>query len=423
MRVFAAKMMVATSPKWHHKGGVKIVKRTNRAKKPWQLDCGVIEGKRVRIAFATRQDAEAELERRQAKLREFGRSSLVLAEDERIRFCAARDRLAAAGTTIEQAVDFFLAHRPQLREPVTLGVLLERCLREKELQNLRPQSLRQLKSSCMSFIAARKHVEAQLVTRDDVKAWILGNGLAPKTQRTYLTDLRTLFNWAKCERYVAANPCDGIAVARADDEEVQIFAPEQCERLLVTAWNYRDRTWDRHGQRWEADGRPFLRVLGYATLAMFLGIRPHEVRRSSRAEIDWEGGTFLVKGKHAKARSRRVVELPANALQWLLLWDAECPGAWIIPPNFERLWEGLRTRAKLMPWPHDVLRHTAASMHLTAFESEARTKSMLGHNKDEETLFRHYRAVRGPDGKPLTRAVAMRFYDIRPKSLLSAKDF
>jgi integrase len=286
------------------------------------------------------------------------------------------------------------------------------------MQNLRPQSLRQLKSSCMSFIASRTEQPAHTVSRDEVKAWILGNGLAPKTQRTYLTDLRTLYNWAKAERYVADNPCDGIAVAKADDEEVTVFTPEQCDRLLTAAWNHKDRVWNASGQRWEPDGRPFLRVMGYAALAMFIGVRPHEVRRSKRSEIDWEGGTFLVKGKHAKGRSRRVVELPENALQWLRLWDAECPGGWIIPPNFERLWEGLRRTAKLMPWPHDVLRHTSASMHLALYEQEHRTKAMLGHSADEDTLFRHYRAVRMPDGKPITKAVAARFYEIRPKSLL-----
>ena len=371
----------------------------------------------MRLSFDTKEEAETERDARLRRLHEHGHSSFVLTESERIRFIEARERLAAVGASIEQAVDHFIATKPSLKPPVTLQRLFELCIQEKELLGLRPHSLRQLACSCGSFISGRELRDPSSVTRDEVKAWVLGNNWAPKTQRNYLGDLRTLFSWAKSERYVARNPCsegEEIKLAAMTEEDVEIFSAAQCERLLIKALLWYGPTWYKHEQKWR-DGYRFHSLLGYAILAMTIGVRPEEIVRSRRADIDIEGAAFVVSGRRAKTRGRRVIDLPPMALGWLRLWEGLCPGEWIIPPNFTRLWRALRKEAGLKEWPHDVLRHTAASMHYAINQDENALRAMLGHSKGEDTLFECYRGVRLPSGKPLTRAEAERFYAcVRP---------
>ena len=391
----------------------------------WQLDCGEVNGRRVQLSFATKQAAEAERAARARKLHTHGHAAFELSEEERIRFAAARDRLAKAGASIEQAVDHYLATKPTLRPTVTLKQLLVCCLAEKELLGLREHSLRQLKCSCGNFVSGREERDPSDITRDEVKGWVLGNGWAPKTQRGYLGDLRTLFSWAKEERYIAANPCcdgDEIRLAVQTQGDVEIFSAAQCEALLLTALAWRGRLWSKREQKW-VEGYRFQPLLGYAALALFVGVRPAELSRCARADLDLDGAVFVVGGRQAKTRGRRPINLPAVASGWLRLWEDLCPGDWLIPPNFKRLWDDLRREAGLAVWPHDVLRHTAASMHLQFFEDEAATKQMLGHSQGEDTLFSSYRGVRLSNGRPLSRAEAERFYCCTPPGLyLPAKN-
>jgi integrase len=160
----------------------------------------------------------------------------------------------------------------------------------------------------------------------------------------------------------------------------------------------------------------FRSLLGFAALAMFAGVRPEELKRSPRDVIDVNHGTIVVTGGRAKTRKRRVVDLSKNCVAWLKLWMRLCPEQrMIIPKNFRVLWELLREasglkplgwRAKrskkhppsdtgaVEPWPSDVLRHTFATMHLALHQNIAVLQVLLGHSKDEDTLFAAYRAVR-----------------------------
>src|SRR6478672_1723776 len=172
---------------------------TRTKRRVWVLDFGLVaqpdgSKKRVRQFYKTR-----DLETRaynDAKAKRALRGDLAfsgMSEGERARLCEARDKLAERGFTIEQAVTFFLSHQKPLAAPVLLPVLLKDCLEEKERGGCRDRYRAQLKSSCKAFIRGREHLHAHEVTRDEVEKWIQGNQWAPKTQRVYLGDLRTLF--------------------------------------------------------------------------------------------------------------------------------------------------------------------------------------------------------------------------------------
>ena len=80
----------------------------------------------------------------------------------------------------------------------------------------------------------------------------------------------------------------------------------------------------------------------------------------------------------------------------------------IISKNFDRRWDRLRQASGWkLPWPHDVMRHTFASMHYAQHRNEALLQTQLGHD-NAQTLFKHYRALK-------TGKEAAEFWQLRPE--------
>jgi integrase len=177
-----------------------------------------------------------------------------------------------------------------------------------------------------------------------------------------------------------------------------------------------------------------MNMLGFVALALFGGIRPLELRKMEWPMVDLDAGTAIVFGKHAKTRTRRVVDLSENAVAWLrLAWRLreEFPernvrqgpicdarrlayADKICPPSFALRWIELREKCGwtprggdgAKPWPHDAMRHTYASMHYAMHQNEPLLKAQMGTGKD--MLHQHYRALK-------TREEAERFWALAPK--------
>ncbi len=368
----------------------------------------MIAEKRLRKFFRTRALAESFAEAQKLSYRDHGETALALAEDDRILFQAARDRLAAVGATIGKAVEFYLAHHKPLQAALTLEQMLARSALEKELAGKRPHYLSQYRCSCNSFLRGRETMPAADVTREDVKAWVLGNDWAPKTQRVYLGDLRSMFAWGVQERFLAVNPIAGtegfIQLATSESAEIAVLDVEQCAALLRAA------LFAPGG----GEGG-FRELIGYLAVAMFAGVRPHEIKRTAAERIDTRERTVVVAARSAKTRQRRVIEMERVGVVWLRLWKRLCPGCLLVPKNFDRRWKALRKAAGLGKWPHDVLRHTFASYHYASQGNLARLQSQMGHSEDEDTLFRHYRGVATISGKTVSRRMADQFWSLTPR--------
>lgn len=390
---------------------------TGRTK--WVVDLGMIAGRRVQVACDSREAALGRLADVKAKRRAEGDAGLSLRATDRVQFVEAREQLAAVGATIGEAVTFFLAHRRPARDPVRLGDLLVQCEREKERLGKSTRYLQQLRCSCLSFIRGRDRQFAHEVTTDEVRAWLTGNAWSPKTQRVYLGDLRTLFAFALESGIIRDNPCasDGptrIALPSLAEVPIETLTAEQAGRLLATAVRAPG-----------PDGEDFRPLLAYVALGLFCGIRPAELTRLDRSVISLAEGHVVIAASQAKTRRRRVVDLSPNCLQWLAL--DPIPAGPVVPVNFRRRWGRLRLAAGWRPelqalkatdpkpapsmpeWPHDVMRHTFASMHYAAHQNESLLKAQLGHSAREEVLFRHYRALK-------TRAEAAAFWALVPET-------
>lgn len=83
----------------------------------------------------------------------------------------------------------------------------------------------------------------------------------------------------------------------------------------------------------------------------------------------------------------------------------------MLPPNFVRRWRALRALVGLVPWPHDALRHTYASMHLAHFRDERRLQLFMGHTSSA-MLYAHYRGLVRP-------AEAAEYWGLMPPESIS----
>lgn len=438
-------------------GGVIIRRRKlPSGNSVWQLDYGIVDGKRRQHNFPTKLEAEVERDKAADERKKFGDVGFAMTQAKRMEFAEAEARLSAAGVTLLQAVAWALERSTAVRDRRTRAQLRDEFIAERLRTGCRERTVRQYRVSLGSFVRGHELEFADEAKKADVVKWLSGNGWASGTQRNYLADLKGMFRWAMKEHFVAVNPCEGVEPDADDgsDTEISVLSPEEVGRLFETAVFAKGRVFDRSAQTY-SEGFVFHELIAYVALGVFCGIRPEEIKASGEKALHLEDRVFVVAGSVAKTGKRRPVDLPLVAVAWLRLWLRLCGnGAPIIPRNFRKAWEALRERAGLKPagwstrrakkfadprdgdgvavrndgagvvgldaWPHDVLRHTTATMHYRLHENPSWIKVQLGHVEKEETIHRHYRAVRLRDGQPITKPMARRFWNTRPTALMLA---
>ncbi len=404
-------------------------KIAGRIYRDFVVDLGIIEegdGRRRRKtrSFKTSQEAQKFLAEKTKLRRRHGDAAMTLPADTALRYAAIEERLGRAGVTIEAAADFWLENHKPVKEKITLGELLDRCVMDMELRRVAGNTIATFSCACRAFVWPRREMQVGEATRDMVKGWILGSGWEPKTQRGYLGAVTGLFVYAVTEGYLAKSPLQPdvssgrrrspITLPKLVKKEPAIFTVEQLQRLFTTALTKEAPGVDRENHE-RRDMPIYRRLIGFLALATFGGIRPFELVRLEVTALDLDAALVPLDAKVTKTNDRRVVELSSNCVQWLRLWRAEFPQyTHVAPPSWDRLMKQLRGAATLRPWPHDVLRHCFASYFHATHQNKAKLQAQMGHSESEDTLDRHYRAVRGPDGRPVTAAQAARFWEIAP---------
>lgn len=390
----------------------------------WECDLGKINGKRTTKYFGEKADADEWMRLAIAKKKNEGLAGFAITAEERGAFIAARDKLAAVGGTLEEAVAYYLKNHAGVKTKLPLGELLDRGVLAKELAGRRPRYITQFGVSCRSFINNRKEQLAHTVTKQEIAAWLSGNGWAPKTQRVYLGDLRSLFSWAIDKGYAVQNPAaEKFDIAPDAPSEIHALTTVQSHRLLQLSAQP-PKVSEENRKQWQ---RPPL--LWFVALGLFAGIRPAELGRLDRSKVNLKERHVVIEARTSKTRQRRIVDLSKNACAWLML-DPLRVGP-VRPSNWRLLWERLREEAgwrasawthrtlvdgkprghlakKDCPlWPHDALRHTFASMHYATHQNESLLKAQMGHSENQDTLMRHYRAL-------VTREEAKAFWKLMP---------
>jgi len=205
-----------------------------------------------------------------------------------------------------------------------------------------------------------------------------------------LSRLSTFFGYAITKKIITANPCDEIESITVDDRTPKILTLAQAQGIMRAA---------------PKD------TIGYLTLALFAGIRPDEVRRLHWSQVDFDRALVRVKPEGSKVREGRIVPLTPNAIAWLRIAqatnpDALCPSKMTLRRRIRSLRDSLK-----IDWQSDILRHTAASMHLAIHEDPYKVAYRMGTSP--KILLKHYRDL-------VTQDVAEAFFKVTPIALDTA---
>lgn len=388
------------------------VRKTAKGTKTWQLDLGLVEGRRVQRSFKTEKEAVKAMRAAQESQARHGAMGAVLSGSVMAEMMLARERLLreAPGCSMTEAVEFYLSHARRQREVVKVPVAVERFREVKDREGCSARYCRQLGVSLGALGRWLPEVAVHEVRSESVEDWLRASGWGPKTRNNYLGDVRAFFAWAMRAGLCSMNPAVEIAKARLADEEIGTLTVQQCEVLLRGALK-----------------RP--EMMGFVVLGLFGGLRPAEIQRLTWDAVDLEEGTVIVAGSQAKTRRRRVVDLCDNARAWLRcaqndetrmrnegkmicgkFWDARWrmfrrAMGWAVGTGEKGIAEP-KVRAVHGLWPHNALRHTYASMHYAMHQDEAKLQAQMGH-ESASMLHRHYRALK-------TRKEAEMFWGLRP---------
>ena len=267
-------------------------------------------------------------------------------------------------------------------ESLSLSALVNEFLRAKARAGRSDRYLRALRNSLVKFVYGRARRQAQSITVHEVEDWIAGNGWAPRTQKGYLGDVRTMFNFAVRRGYVDRNPAAGVESPVCEDAPPSIHTPSQARHVLEFA-----RTYD-------------LNICRALAVRYFAGLRSSEADSIEEKEI---GAEFIeVTAVKSKTRRRRLVTIQPALRAWLALGG-------VLPvrdtSNRWRLFTAALARETGVPWHHNVTRHSFVSYRLAQSQNAGKTALEAGHS--EAMLFAHYREL-------VTPAASQEFWAIWP---------
>lgn len=242
--------------------------------------------------------------------------------------------------------------------------------------------------------------------REWFAAWAKASKPSAATYNQQLGMLRVLFDLAAAKAVFVHNPLADIPAMKERLSAVHVSTPAEVRLLLSTAWE-KDRA-----------------MVPYFAVCYFAGLRPDsEARRLRFQDIDWRAGHILVDVTKTSDNPRRFVEIEDALREWLRPWlRSKGP---IVPENFakrrRRLIYGYHTTPgavlaeestwkPLVPWAHDITRHSYGSFWEARHRGEAGSRERIVANMGHanfKTFERYYRNARPP-------AEAAEFWDIRP---------
>ena len=364
-------------------------KTLRRRGQSWQVDFGTVDGKRKQVSYPSKEDAkraieeQAELERQGEIDRANKRVAVYdLSDKQRMDIFSALGKLPR-GTTLTDAVDYYLEHTRPAGESVTVTALLERYLKDKRKSGRRPGTLEDIAHRVGRFAKRLGETAVHEISSHDIERWMDQLKWGPSARDKNRTALMGFFNYALKHEYVRQNPVKKLERPIIDRKTPKAFTPAQVERLMRAAQKHRPA------------------MVPYLAIGLFAGLRPTEVKNLNWHEINLKSRTIRVLPEVSKTRDARAVDISDNLLEWLAPFRRKSGEMHFSRDDIEHV----RKKAKVK-WIFDGLRHSYGSYHVAMHQDAGATALQMGH-KTTDVLFRHYRGL-------VTREEAEIYWSIRP---------
>jgi len=332
-------------------------------------------GTRQRRYFATRKEANDFVSQSEEARRKLGQEAFVLPISLRAEAFACWHRLKSLGSTLTEAVEFFIRNCPQPETAKSMETLKEEFLKSRKAMNCRPRTLLQYESYLRVICCEFGKTDVRGILRQDIEDWLEESEWSPRTRKNYLVTYTTILNFAVAKGCRTDNPAASIDRPILDDRPVGILTVQQAKSLLRTTMKSEPS------------------MVAALAIGLFAGLRRSEFFLLDWSEIDLDRRTIEVKGIKAKTRQRRLVHMEDNLLEWLVPHSKE-NGSIVPLGTIDAFSDRLRRLAQdsgISPWPHNAMRHSFGSYLLGRTKDENQTAAEMGNSPG--VIFRHYRAL------------------------------
>jgi integrase len=368
------------------------------------IDCGMVNGKRIRYGCRTKSEAEQKAAELRTQRKAEGENSLAPARlDEDAR--QALEILKPHGATLVAAAKFYVANLEVIAYPKLVGDSIDELIKAKTQDGASARYLEDLHTRLRNGFAARFGTRfIHEVTHSELEDWLRArDDWSPVTRNNYRRLIGTLFSFALARGYTLKNPCTKVAKAKVIPQKPGILSFDEARALLAVA---------------DDDMKHVIALL------LFAGLRPEaELQRLDWSQIDLEERLIDITASKNSA-SHRFVKISEGLATWLTLARRDSGPVSVKGNYYHEKLRRVRERARdacskagipcpsLEDWPIDCCRHTFASMHYAAFKHAHETAEQLGHAGSLRMFFRHYRnRVREVD--------AINFWQLLPPDTLA----
>lgn len=376
------------------------------------------DGERIRKRFPTEAEADAEVQRLAIE-----NANVITSETPRMTWLSAEElqeaesavkEMKKRGQPLSKAIRYFIDTYREPVKQITLQTAYDEFFKfKKETQGSRQRTLQNIASRVGKLAERYPALFVSALTLDQVAEHCARGGA--QNQNNNRAELRGFFNWCMNPRrgYCTENLALKLDKVRGIDKDIAALTLAESRKLLEAARTYQPVARVKS----PADNGG---VVPFVALGLFGGLRPDEIKRLTWDNIDLEEKTIVVSSGKAKTRTRRVVEISDNLVDWLTPYKLKKrPIHWPrLTSHFERVraLAGFRPAEKmgikvdpekqhLKPWIQDYLRHSAISNHLAFHGNEQKTALWAGHNVD--VIHGHYKSL-------VTKKEAAEFWSIAP---------
>ncbi|HWN95482.1 MAG TPA: site-specific integrase, partial [Methylomirabilota bacterium] len=216
------------------------------------------------------------------------------------------------------------------------------------------------------------------VSGDDIRTFLDGLKLSPRSHNNFLGAITRLFEFAKGRKLLPADHDESSGIDPMKDKggEIEIYTPAELARLLPRA---------------DDD------ILPAFAIAAFAGLRSAEIERLDWSEVHLDERFIEVKAGKAKTAARRVVPITDNLAEWLQPLAEKSGPVWELGHAYfyQRLRETAEATGseavKAVQWKHNALRHSFISYRVAHTQNVNQVALEAGNSPS--MIFQHYREL------------------------------
>lgn len=356
------------------------------------------EAQRIAVSLANRDTEAAQVTYRDAQILAHCRMLLepfgMTLESAVERFCKAAKAIGP-DRVVEAAVSQARAHPVSAPEQIAIADACDIYHGHLVAQGRSERHLMDVKSRLGRFLTDHRGMNLDDITPAGLQRWIdnlrtvEGKPAAPITRRNSAAVVSAMLSFHRRRGRLAVSPANDLEKpSPRSNKRAEKWTPEEARRILDNI---------------APDARPAFAV------CLFAGTRTSEADRATRADFNTESGFLTVWGQKGRLKSRRLVPIAPNLMEWLRDWLQSPPETNLWPYDIRVLFKRV-TKACARAKVHRIgngARDSRISYRLAQTGDDARVAHESGHGKSAKMIHDHYNDLATP-------ADAEKYFDIRP---------